>query len=186
MQFKNMPIRRRLMTVILLTSGAVLLLVFSSFLAYEFFTFRQLMVRQLTTLSEIIARNSTAALAFESPEEAQEILMALEADKHITAAALYDKQQKLFAYYPTNLDTTVLPRKVAPFGFVFAETELSGFQPVTVGDKSLGTLYIRSDLGAFGERLLLYGSISLIVIVAAAIMAFLISSSLQRSISDPL
>ena len=186
MQFRNMPIRKKLMTVILLTSGAVVLLVCSSFLAYEFFTFRQSMVHQLTTLSEIIARNSTAALAFESQEEAQEILMALEADKHITAAALYDKHQKLFAYYPADIDTTELPRKVSATGFVFSETDLSGFQPVSIENKFLGTLYIRSDLGAFGERLLLYASISLIVIVAAAIMAFLISSTLQRSISDPL
>jgi PAS domain S-box-containing protein len=186
MQFRNLPIRKKLMTVILLTSGAVLLLVCSSFLAYEFFTFRQQMVRQITTLSEIIAKNSTAALAFESQQEAEEILAALKADKHITAAALYDKHQKLFAHYPADLDTTKLPQKISTSGFIFYETELAGFQPVVVGEKSLGTLYIRSDLGAFGERLLLYASISIIVIVAAAIMAFLISSSLQRSISDPL
>ncbi len=95
MQFKNMPIRKKIDDgnppyQWCRTAPGVL-----SFLAYEFFTFRQPMVHQLTTLSEIIARNSTAALAFESQEEAQEILMALEADKHITAAALYDKHQKL-------------------------------------------------------------------------------------------
>jgi len=58
------PIRRKLMTMILLTSGAVLLLTSASFVAHEFLTFRYTTVRSLSTLGQVIATNSTAALAF--------------------------------------------------------------------------------------------------------------------------
>ena len=86
MLLKDRPIRRKLMAMILLTSGVVLLLTCTAFFAYEFLTFRQATVRQLSTLGEIIAANSTAALAFDNPDDAQEILAALQIDrpKHIS------------------------------------------------------------------------------------------------------
>src|SRR5213594_3798729 len=98
MRLKDTPIRRKLMMIILLTSGVVLLLTCTAFLAYEFLTFRQGAVRYMTTLGEIIAANSTAALAFANQDDAREILAALKADRHIVAASLYDKEGKLFSF----------------------------------------------------------------------------------------
>ena len=51
------PIRRKLMTMILLTSGAVLLLTSASFVAHEFLTFHYSTVRNLSTLGQVIATN---------------------------------------------------------------------------------------------------------------------------------
>ncbi|MGH8642924.1 MAG: hypothetical protein ACREX4_00115, partial [Gammaproteobacteria bacterium] len=62
MSLEDTPIQRKLMAIILLTSGAVLLLTCTSFFVYDLLTFRQSTVRQLSTLGEIIAGNSTAAL----------------------------------------------------------------------------------------------------------------------------
>src|SRR5258706_7944571 len=112
MSFKDTPIQRKLMTMLLLTSGAVLLLTCAVFFAYEFLTFRQAMVRQLSTLGEIIADNSTASLAFDNQDDAREILAALKAERHIVAACLYDKQGALFSQYPEGLLADAFP--VAP------------------------------------------------------------------------
>nr|MBA3543419.1 hypothetical protein [Chthoniobacterales bacterium] len=83
MSFKDTPIQQKLMTILLLTSGAVLVLTCASFFAYEFLTFRQTALRQLATQGEIIAANSTAALAFKNEDDAKEILSALKAERHI-------------------------------------------------------------------------------------------------------
>src|SRR5436309_1174978 len=99
MSFKDTPIQRKLMIIILLTSVAVLLLTCSAFFVYELLTFRQTTVRQLSTLAEVIATNSTAALAFQNQNDAQEILAAVKADRHIVAASLYDDEGNLFANY---------------------------------------------------------------------------------------
>src|SRR5258708_21526410 len=109
MLLKDTPIRRKLMTMILLTSGVVLLLTCASFFAYEFLTFRQTTVRHLSTLGEIIAANSTAALAFQNQDDAKEILAALKAERHIVAASLYDKNAKLFSQYPADLAPDPFP-----------------------------------------------------------------------------
>src|SRR6059036_1951305 len=103
MLLRDRPIRRKLMTIILLTSGTVLLLTCAAFFAYEFLTFRRATVRQLSTLGEIIAANSTAALAFDNQDDAKEVLAALKAERHIVAASLYDKNGTLFSKYPETL-----------------------------------------------------------------------------------
>ena len=77
MPFRNIPIQRKLMAIILLTSGAVVLLTCALFFTYELHTFRQTMVRQASTIGEIVADNSTAALAFQNADDAKEILNAL-------------------------------------------------------------------------------------------------------------
>lgn len=186
MLLRDTPIRYKLMRVILLTSGAVLLLTCAAYFMYEFFTFRQSTMRQLSVLGEIVATNSTAALAFDSREDAEEMLTALKAEPHIVSACLYDKDGTLFARYPTSLPATDFPAAPDQIGYRFTSSHLAGFQPVVQGDNRLGTLFIKSDMGAMYERFRLYGSIALLVIVVSIMVAYFLSRSLQQSISRPI
>src|SRR6058998_3405176 len=181
MLLRDRPIRRKLTTIILLTSGAVLLLTCAAFFAYELLTFPQTAVRNLTTLGEIIAANSTAALAFDNQDDAREILAALKAEQHIVAAGLYDKEGRLFSTYPRNLPSTAFPAAPEGDGYRFERSYLAGFQPVVQGgNKRLGTLYLKSDMGAMHERFWLYGSISLLAIVVSSVVAYALSRMLQQ------
>src|SRR5690348_8096483 len=127
---KDSPLQRKLMTAILVTSGAVLLLTGISFFAYEFYSFRNTSLQQLSTLGKLIATNSTAALAFDDAESAYETLSALEAEPHIIAAALYLENGSVLARYPTALSPADLPAASPGEGYVFEENHLQGFQPV--------------------------------------------------------
>src|SRR5436309_13536997 len=109
MLLKDLPIRRKLTEITLLTTVAALLLTRSVFFSYEFLTFRQATLRQLSTVGEVIAANSTAALAFENEDDARDILAALKAEQHVTAAALYNKTGKLFAKYPASVPDDWVP-----------------------------------------------------------------------------
>src|SRR5229473_329663 len=186
MLLKNTPIRRKLMTMILLTSGAVLLLTCASFFAYEFVTFRQTTVRHLSSLGQIIAANSTAALAFENQDDAKEILAALKAERHIVAACLYNKNGKLFSKYPADLPAEAFPAAPEKDGYRFARGRLAAFHPVAQANKRLGTLYLKSDMGAMYERFRLYGGIVLLVIAVSFLVAYLLSRTLQKQISQPI
>src|SRR3984957_18407753 len=103
MAVSSTPIRRTLMRMIFISSGAVLVVTTTAFCAYEFLTFRQTSVQQLQILSQAIASNSTAALAFDNAEDAAVVLAAFKADPHIVAAALYDARGRAFAEYPRGL-----------------------------------------------------------------------------------
>jgi signal transduction histidine kinase len=183
--FRNQPIKRKLTTVILLTSGVVLLLTCGMFLAYELVTFRQTMARNLSTLTQVIAANSTAALAFDNPHDAKEVLSALAADQHIVAAGLYDNTGTLFAQYPDTApqDGWPKPREHDGYQFEHAHFVLQG--PVANANRRLGTLVLKSDLGAMYERFSLSGVVVAVAMVLSCLVAFPLSNRLQRHISLP-
>ena len=104
---RNQPIKRKLMVVILLTSGSVLLLTCSAFLAYEWLTSRESTVRSLSSQAQIISANSAAALAFQNEADARLVLSSLTAEQDIVAAALYDSSGNLFAKYPDTASDDV-------------------------------------------------------------------------------
>jgi signal transduction histidine kinase len=187
MAFKDIPIRQKLITVIMMTSGLVLFLTCTAFFIYEFYSFRQATVRHLSTLGQIIATNSTAALAFGSQEDANEILNALQAERHIVEASLYDNQGNLFSQYPVNLPATAFPSiPTREEGYDFKGSFLEGYQPVVQGSRRLGTLYLKSDLKAMNERFQLYGMIAMLVIAISFLLSYLLSRILQKGISTPI
>ena len=184
---KDAPIRRKLMVIILLTTITAMLLMRSVFFVYEFLTFRQSTIQQVTTIGKVIAANSTAALAFANQNDAAEILSALKAERYITAAALYDQDGKLFSKYPANLPDNVLPAAPQKDGVQSEHSYLAEFQPVVQGGKRLGTLYLRFDMRTLEhEWLRISIGIALAAIAVVILAAYLLSRKLQHQISKPI
>jgi len=186
MLFKNMPIRRKLMLLTMIISGVVVLLTCVAFVVYEVYTFRESIVQKISTLSGVIADNSTAALAFDSPDDAKEILSALKAEPHIMAACIYDAEGEIFSEYHATKDVIAFPFRPDSAGHRFNSNYLENFQPITQGKKRLGTLYLRSDLTEMYDRFKLYGIITLVVMLVACLLTFILSRIFQRSISQPI
>jgi signal transduction histidine kinase len=184
--FKDIPIQKKLMRVILIISGTVLFVTCTAFFVYEFYSFRKSKIQELSTLGEIISANSTAALAFDNREDADEILTALKAERHIVAACIYDKNGNIFAQYSIKISEKVFPVKPGREGYDFTTAYLEGFQPVVKGTRKLGTLYLKSDLRAMYDRFKLYGIIATLVIGVSFLLAYLLSRILQKNISKPI
>jgi PAS domain S-box-containing protein len=185
MFLKDTPIRRKLVIVILLTSGTVLLLTSAAFITYEVITLRKGMVRGLTTRAEIIAANSTAALAFGDAADATDVLSALRRDPRMMAGCIYNQQGLVFATYPEGTPIESLPLTIGK-GHRFQENFLELFVPIAQGDRILGTVYLRSDLTALTERYRAYALLSFGVLLGSFIVAYVMSKMLQKQISQPI
>lgn len=179
-------IRRRLMSILLSTSTAVVLVTSAVFCTYELLTFRQTTASHLSTLSQVVASNSTAALAFDDRADAAEILGALRAESDLTIAALYDAQGDLFSTYPPERAPADFPSALGPDGVRYAGAHLEAYQPVIQGQRRLGTLYLRSNLGEMYRRLSLYGSVVVLVVAGSLLVAYALSRVLQNQISQPI
>src|SRR3569833_1437516 len=179
------PIQRTLMTALLLTSGVVMLITSCAFCAYDFLTYRQQTLHNLATLGDAIAANSTAALAFQNPDDAREVLSALRAESHIVDASLYTSDGKPFASYPATRAAAQLAA-LPPDGYRFEGGYLVGVQPVVQGQRRMGSLYLESDLGAVYERLRSFALIAALVMVLTCAAAYLLATRLQRLISQPI
>ena len=185
MLFKDIPIRKKMTRVIFLINGIVLFVTCLTFFIYEYYIFRKATIEKYSTIGKLISVNATAALVFDDPEDAKEILEALKTERRIEAACLYDKDGKLFAQYPDSVSANTFPVKPGDEGYIFTSSSLSGFEPITQDTKLLGTLYIRSNLGAMYIRLRLYAIIMTLVITVSFLLAYLFSKILQKSISNP-
>ena len=82
----------------------------AAFLIYEVVAYRAELKENVGTLTRVVARNSTAALAFRSEKDANDVLSALEAEPQIVAAALYTADGRLFARYPKNASPDRFPK----------------------------------------------------------------------------
>ena len=186
MTFKGNTIQRKLVKTVLLISGAVLLLASTTILSYEFVTFRQTTLQQAATIGEIIAANSTAALAFENPDDAKEILSALKAELPVVGAGLYDKDGKLFSHgYSQDNQPRMWPTKPVDNFRKFQAGKYVLFKPVFCKDERVGTLYLESDLSELDTRLSRYGGIVVVVLFASVLVSLVLSSKLQGVISKP-
>jgi signal transduction histidine kinase len=183
---RDWPIKRKLTAMLLLISGLVLLLTSAAFVTYQLVAFRQTTLKNLSTLGRVIAANSTASLAFANEADATEILSALRAEPHVVAAALYDKNGRLFARYPLHLPDDALPAALASDGYRFELRYLIGLEPVAeLGNPRLGTLYLKSDLKAVSRALWLSAAIAAGVMAVSLLAAYVLAALLQGRISQP-
>jgi PAS domain S-box-containing protein len=179
-------IQRKLTSAIMLTSVTALLLTGVGFVYYELVTFDRWMESYVGNLGKIIADNSSSAVLFEDGKSAHETLSTISVERHIVGMALYNSNGTLFSYWPTNIARTSFPTQPGEDGFSYEEDFLNLFLPIDEGGPRLGTLYLRSDLGARRERFGPYVIIVAIVLGASMLVALLLSRFLQRGISRPL
>jgi signal transduction histidine kinase/CheY-like chemotaxis protein len=175
------------MGMMLITSAAAILLTCAGFVIYEFTAAREQARDQISTLARIIATNSTAALAFNDVEDAQDVLAALRNESSVSAAALYDERGEIFASYPPSMPKNRFPKIVGDDGYRHENGAWSWLGPVNErpGER-LGTLYIRWDMHRFYHRFWLYGLIAAVVMSASMLLAYMLSRVLHQRISRPI
>jgi PAS domain S-box-containing protein len=186
MRLRDLPIKRKLVGVMVATSFAVLLLTSVVLLAYELYSYKQTIRRSLATIGAIISANTTAVLIYDDHKLATEILSALRAEPEITGAALYDKYNRLYATYPAELSPGSLPVKRRTDGIAFSATEVLSYAPIVEGQNRVGTLLLRGDLEGMYRRLGVYGLVLLSVLAGSGLVAIFLSNLFQRLISQPM
>ena len=185
MAFRDLPIKRKLAGVILLTSFVVLALTSSVLLAYELYSYKDTTRRTFSTVGQIIADSSTAVLIYDDRKLATKILSGFRAEPEVALAALYDRQGRLFVGYPAEVATDAFPDRPGPDGIKFALHHVTLFKPVIEGQNRVGTLYLRGDLGGMYRRLSVYGLVLLAVLAASGFVALVLSNFFQRLIAEP-
>lgn len=186
MKLQDLPLRQKIMAVIMLTSTTVVLLTAAAFISYDLFTIRDSTVRNLSTLAQIISANSTAAVAFKNEPDAIEVLASLRAEPQIVAAGLYDAEGRIFVTYPRKLPPGVMPVTPSPRGYRFERSRILFFEPVVQEGARLGTLCLEADLALFYSRLKLYGIIAALILSGSVVVAFWLSKRLQKHVADPI
>src|SRR4051812_5806321 len=185
--FRQTTIKAKLLTLTMLTSTTGLLVFFALFVANDIVSFRRQMVRDLSTLAQILGANSSGALDFEDEAQATRTLSALAARPHLVSAAIYTKEGKILGRYHRPQQSNVsIPTEIGPIGHVFKQRHLVVFKPILRAGEHLGTIYLLSDMEEMYSRLWRYVGIGTAILTGALLVTFVISSQLQRRISGPI
>jgi two-component system, sensor histidine kinase and response regulator len=183
----NLSIRKKIQGIVIVASGAALLMASVVFTLYDRSTFLHAKAQDLNTSATMVGSNSTAALSFGDVKSAREILSALQAKQHVIYACIYDKDGKPFATYS---------REPGRIGVASASTQNQAasivgrnmivFQPIVLNGESIGTIFIEEDLADIRQRTSGFAEIALLIFLASLAVSFLLSSRLQRVISGPI
>ena len=183
----DVPLKRKLTAISMLSSGVALFLACTAFVTYELVTFKDALVADLYSHGAIIGHNSAAALLFDDPVSAERTLESFSTQPQVRGAALYDRGGKLFAAYVSQTAHGAFDAPAAPAtGHRFEGNRLRLFYRFDVAGEPAGTVYIEADIESVRERLARYGVIGLLVLVLASGVAFLLATRLQRAISEPI
>lgn len=185
MLLRNLPIASKLRLMITSACVLVIALTCTAFVTYEWFSVRSGMVESYTIRAQILALNSTAALAFNNQADAEDVLQAVKADENCLAAVIFDPAGHPFASYPRVLPNPGLPA-VAPNQHVFSGGRLTLSVPLELSGKPLGSLVIEESTARLRARLRFYALTALAFMILSSFGAYLLAGVLQRAMSGPI
>ncbi len=213
-RFKDAPLQHKQVFIVMLTAGAALLLACAGFVFSGSALVRKSLAQNVESLTEILAHNCTAALDFEVPKDAYDVLASMETLPDIMAACVYDRTGRIFATYergqtrfkphspppPRPGDFGAPPPKRPPAaatpGAVPAQAPAMGLRlnpdsvefcsPVILRHEQLGSVWLRCDLSSLSEGKITGITLAAILLAPSLLVAFLLSSRLQRLVSGPI
>ncbi|MBI9090187.1 MAG: response regulator [Desulfobacterium sp.] len=196
-------IKTKLRLILSLTSVLAMMLVTTALIIYEKQSYRQLLVKELTSMADVVALNSGAALAFDDKAAAAETLYTLAAKPGIAAAVLYDKNGFPYSrYIPTSTETKSLTQQLQHV-YTNAQTllnqlrdqtsitHISGkfihvIRPVRIQESLVGAIHLVDDMEQMNTRLnAYYIVISAIVIITLGVI-LLLAARMQKLFTGPL
>lgn len=182
--FRNIPIKQKLMLVIMMTSTGALFLAAIAMGSFELVRFRRSLVRDFSSIAKMVAADNAATLALHDAAGTSAILSAFKSRPEIVFTAIYTTEGNLFAQYPDA--PTNLAKNTQTKGHRFEGDRILVFQPIVFRGDKIGTLVLGAGMREPRGRLRSYISIMVVVLLASLLVSVLLSMRLQRLISDPI
>ena len=183
---RDLPIRRKLTLIVLANTTAALVLAGIGILLADSLLFRRSIKDDLSALANIIADNTTGALAFDDPAAAAETLAALRARPHVMTACVFQKFGALFARYARTAATASCPAPQPGSDVRVNRGILTVSRPIVWKGDRLGTLVLAYDLDQLYDRLQLYGAVVTCVFLFSTLAALVLSTRLRSVITTPI
>jgi len=197
---KNLSIVSKLILLGLVTSLVSLTLTFAVLIVHENSSYRSTAIRELNGLAQIIANNSTAALAFKDHASASQTLATVASVGKVKSATLYLEDGKEFSEYhvgskmsgadakpiDTWRDPLIRSGLHESSENLVTDRNITVLRTVILKGDLVGYIQISATMDELNANLSRYLELAAIVFLCAATLAALLSYVLQRLISGPI
>src|SRR5882762_3105204 len=178
-------LRQKLLGMVLVTTLVALIVALAAIIGYDLRAYHRILVSDMTTQTELLGRTTAPALAFDDPRVAKENLSLLRFRPLVSSAAIYNARGGLFATYARKDDPRGFPKLPEPDSARVDERELVVFKRIVSDGEILGTVFLRADYELF-DRVYDYLGIAAVVLIAAMLVALLMSSWMQNIVTRPI
>ena len=178
------PIRQKLTALGMLASAGALIVASLVFLVATYVGARRQAREAVLVQSAITSDNLDGALAFTDRAVAIDTLRALRAMPTIDLACVWNAEGQFFAAYQPSLKLACPP---SPPGDAtqISMTAVDVTEPVSVGARRLGTLYIRGNFSAVTAQVRAQAYATVAALLLGALIAVVIAQFFQRVIAKP-
>ena len=194
---RNLPIRRKLTLIVLVTSGVAVVFASAAFLTYDYLSYREQMERELEVYSANLAQILVPTLepGRYGPEVAEQLarymqrvtMDALRNRESVETALVFDAAGEQVSGYAHGAGAREEPELSGEDGAFFKGSKLLAFEGIYSDDgRRLGTIYIESTVDELAARRRTYILILALVTLGSLVVALLLASQLQKVVSRPI
>lgn len=192
-KFKDLPIKIKIIILIIAVSTIILVLSAAVLMAYDKAVYKQKMVNDLSTYADAYGHLNTLAIIFKDKDVAEDNLKVLENNKRIKRAVIYHVtdnniiDDKPFAIYSSDDNYDVIDRpEMVRDTFVITENSLLVSRPISFENKTIAIFLVESDLKEYYNRVNTFLLVFAMVTILALLVAFILALKLQQVISKPI
>jgi signal transduction histidine kinase/CheY-like chemotaxis protein len=185
MILQNASIKKKLETIILATTAAVLLLNFLLFMVAEIDSAQSDAKTRLRALATVLGANSSAAITFRDHKASTQILETLSSQDDVIRAGILLPDGEIFVEYrsPKTGEKEGVDYDDEVLEFLLSNVEAK--EPIVFDGEVIGDFYIIGDLGHVYSALIQQFYLGLGIFAISMLAALLLSSRLQRVVSVP-
>ncbi len=185
--FQGLSIKRKLLTILLLTSVLSLLLATAGYWLLDWIALRATMEKHVSRMADMVAMQCSRPVHEGDLVSLNDSLALLQSDSSVVAAWLVDRQGKELAVFP-KAHPEKLPPLMAPG--TAPEWRPSGTlylnRMVRHQGREVGVLWIKSETELFFADQYYHFRMGTAVLIAGVLLSFVVSVYLQRLLSAPI
>jgi len=182
---EHISLRKKFLLILLSTSGLSLLITCSVMVTVDLLQIRESLLKELATQAGLVGENSSATLVFNDEKTGKEILHAFRHQPDIQQAVLFTPTGNVLAQYqPGPHPNFMRGRGQHTTQMSWESAEI--FHDIMVNNEYVGTIYLRSSLRLFYQRLSTLFLVTVTVMILSTLLVWFISSRLQQALITPL
>ena len=178
----KVPIAQKLVFMALTVSAVAMIVAVACLAALDLLRYRTSARAETDTLAQVIAENTAAAVVFGDTQAASETLSSLAVLPMIRRACVYGAEGGVLAAYSPSGDGMCPsdPAEVNDWQAVSSRAD------VTRNNRTVGVVYVERSVADMRRRIGIALGAGALVLAVGGVLAFLLASRLQRTISTPI
>ncbi|MGC8989908.1 MAG: CHASE sensor domain-containing protein, partial [Verrucomicrobiia bacterium] len=181
----TLPIKSKLLAVIMLTSTFALVFAVAGFIGNEWFALREEAERDIQIQARILAANLGAAIVFEDSEQATRSLQVLGSRPEFECAWVLNESGEILAAYRCPAAPDSQPQKLPVGKSRFWGGRVTVSEAIEYRGQRVGAIVLRAKFDFIRGRFKRQVELAMIILVFCWVASFWLAARLQRFVSGP-